>query len=68
MDSVAIELTARYNQKCTYCYNAWRSDGGGAMGELSNQQLLASPWDSYISAGAPVTLWGYEHAATVPWI
>lgn len=41
MRSVAVELTARCNQKCTYCYNAWRDDGGSAMGELDSETLLA---------------------------
>ena len=30
--SVAIELTAHCNQKCAYCYNEWREDGGAAVG------------------------------------
>jgi len=40
MRSVAIELTARCNQKCTYCYNSWRDDGGRAMGELDHDTLI----------------------------
>jgi len=40
MHSVAVELTARCNQKCTYCYNAWRDDGGAAMGELDYATLI----------------------------
>lgn len=39
--SMAVELTARCNQKCTYCYNSWRDDGGAEMGELGTQELLA---------------------------
>lgn len=30
--SVAVELTAHCNQKCDYCYNEWRDDGGHALG------------------------------------
>ena len=37
--SVAVELTARCNQKCSYCYNSWRDDGGAEMGELSTEKL-----------------------------
>ena len=40
MSSIAVELTARCNQKCTYCYNAWRDDGGAAMGELDHDTLM----------------------------
>ncbi len=28
--SFAIEVTARCNQRCLYCYNRWRADGGAA--------------------------------------
>lgn len=30
ISSIAIELTANCNQKCDYCYNEWREDGGKA--------------------------------------
>ena len=30
--SLAIELTAFCNQRCDYCYNAWREDGGASLG------------------------------------
>lgn len=40
MRSVAIEMTARCNQKCTYCYNSWREDGGREMGELPHDELV----------------------------
>jgi len=36
--SVAIELTARCNQRCSYCYNAWRNDPD-VMGELDLDAL-----------------------------
>ena len=39
--SVAVELTARCNQKCSYCYNSWRDDGGAELGELSTETLRA---------------------------
>lgn len=39
--SVAIEVTARCNQRCTYCYNAWRGDGGASSPEPSTPELLA---------------------------
>lgn len=39
--SVAIELTAHCNQKCDYCYNAWRDDGGQEVGAPSTEELLA---------------------------
>jgi radical SAM protein with 4Fe4S-binding SPASM domain len=31
LSSIAIELTASCNQKCDYCYNEWREDGGKAL-------------------------------------
>lgn len=31
VSSIAIELTASCNQKCDYCYNEWREDGGKAL-------------------------------------
>src|SRR5690349_21371533 len=39
--SVAIELTAHCNQKCTYCYNEWREDGGAAVGAPRPATLFA---------------------------
>jgi radical SAM protein with 4Fe4S-binding SPASM domain len=31
VSSIAIELTASCNQRCDYCYNEWREDGGKAL-------------------------------------
>ncbi len=39
LESVSIELTALCNQHCSYCYNAWREDGGKEMGQLSHDKL-----------------------------
>jgi radical SAM protein with 4Fe4S-binding SPASM domain len=40
LHSVAIELTAVCNQKCTYCYNEWRDDGGAELGAPSSALVL----------------------------
>ncbi|MBM4039414.1 MAG: radical SAM protein [Planctomycetes bacterium] len=37
--SVAFELTPRCNQRCLYCYNAWREEGAPVGGELSTGQV-----------------------------
>ena len=39
--SLAIELTAFCNQHCDYCYNAWRHDGGAAVGTPELETLVA---------------------------
>lgn len=39
--SLAIELTSRCNQRCGYCYNAWREDNGRGVGALPTDELLA---------------------------
>src|SRR5262249_6261592 len=39
--SVAVELTALCNQKCAYCYNEWREDGGAAVGAPRAETLFA---------------------------
>ncbi len=39
--SVAIEVTAHCQQKCAYCYNAWREDNGAGMEAGSAKKLLA---------------------------
>src|SRR5690606_28088487 len=39
--SLAIELTSYCNQKCGYCYNGWRDDGGKSVGSLPSEALLA---------------------------
>ena len=39
--SVAIELTGHCNQKCSYCYNAWREDDGASLEGDSGERLLA---------------------------
>ena len=41
VSSVAIELTAHCNQKCTYCYNEWREDGGAAVGAPRAETVFA---------------------------
>lgn len=38
--SLAIELTSYCNQKCGYCYNDWREDGGSSVGSLPSDKLL----------------------------
>lgn len=39
--SVAIEVTAHCQQKCSYCYNAWREDNGAGMEAGAQKKLLA---------------------------
>ncbi len=39
--SLAIELTAFCNQRCDYCYNAWRDDGGASIGTPDVAVVLA---------------------------
>jgi radical SAM protein with 4Fe4S-binding SPASM domain len=39
--SIAVELTAHCNQKCAYCYNEWREDGGAAVGAPRAETLFA---------------------------
>lgn len=39
--ALAIELTSYCNQKCGYCYNGWRDDGGKSVGSLPTEKLLA---------------------------
>lgn len=38
--SLAIELTPHCNQKCDYCYNAWRDDNGNEIRQPSTTALL----------------------------
>lgn len=40
-NSLAVELTSYCNQKCSYCYNGWRGDGGKALGSLASEELVA---------------------------
>jgi radical SAM protein with 4Fe4S-binding SPASM domain len=37
--SLAVELTSYCNQKCGYCYNGWRDDGGKSVGALPTPKL-----------------------------
>lgn len=39
--SLAIELTSHCNQRCSYCYNAWREDNGREVGALASAELVA---------------------------
>lgn len=41
LHSLAVELTSACNQKCTYCYNAWREDDGRGVGALPTSDLVA---------------------------
>ncbi len=47
--SVAIETTPVCNQKCDYCYNEWRGDGGAPTGGkdklLARTAKLLDAWD-----------------------
>jgi pyrroloquinoline quinone biosynthesis protein E len=38
---LAVELTSHCNQQCSYCFNAWREDGGRSVGALDTTTLLA---------------------------
>lgn len=38
--SLAIELTSRCNQHCSYCYNDWREDNGKEVGALPGDTLV----------------------------
>ena len=39
--SVAIETTAHCQQKCSYCYNAWREDNGAGFEAGTQAKMLA---------------------------
>jgi radical SAM protein with 4Fe4S-binding SPASM domain len=39
--SIAIEVTAHCQQKCDYCYNAWREDNGSGFEAGSSRPLLS---------------------------
>lgn len=39
--ALAVELTSHCNQRCTYCYNAWREDNGREVGALASDELCA---------------------------
>jgi radical SAM protein with 4Fe4S-binding SPASM domain len=39
--SLAVELTSACNQKCSYCYNAWREDDGRGVGALPTSDLVS---------------------------
>lgn len=39
--ALAVELTSACNQKCAYCYNAWREDDGREVGALPSATLIA---------------------------
>jgi len=38
--SIAIETTAYCNQKCDYCYNEWRDDGGASLDGAQRDKLF----------------------------
>jgi radical SAM protein with 4Fe4S-binding SPASM domain len=63
--ALAIELTAFCNQRCDYCYNAWREDGGASVGTPELATLLARI-DRVLAAVAleHVTLTGGEPLAS----
>jgi len=37
--SIALEVTARCNQRCAYCYNAFRADGGKSIADPALDDL-----------------------------
>lgn len=39
--AIAIETTAHCQQKCAYCYNAWREDNGASFDAGAQKTLLA---------------------------
>lgn len=39
--SLAVEVTAHCQQKCDYCYNAWRDDNGASMDHADTDRLVA---------------------------
>jgi pyrroloquinoline quinone biosynthesis protein E len=39
--SLALEVTAHCQQKCDYCYNAWRDDNGAEMEHADTDRLIA---------------------------
>lgn len=41
VNSIAIEVTAHCQQKCDYCYNAWREDNGAGFEAGASKRLLA---------------------------
>lgn len=47
--SIAIELTAFCNQRCDYCYNEWRGEGGQSTGDtetlLRRARRLLDAWE-----------------------
>ena len=47
--SVAIEVTAHCQQKCAYCYNAWREDNGAGM-EAGGAKKLHARVEKLLSA------------------
>lgn len=59
--AIAVELTAHCNQKCSYCYNAWREDEGKEAG-APDLDLLKRRIEKLLDALHPdhVTLTGGE--------
>ena len=41
VNAIAIEVTAHCQQKCSYCYNAWREDNGAGLPAGTAKKLLA---------------------------
>ena len=41
VNSLALEVTAHCQQKCGYCYNAWREDNGQGVDPAPGKRLLA---------------------------
>ncbi len=40
VNAIAIEVTAHCQQKCSYCYNAWREDNGAGFEAGTSKKLL----------------------------